>query len=204
MPTIDKDKLAVLNRYYKITNFYDFLKNTAIKGGITVAVVLVVFFVLDYYFLDTQAILNSLVTSYSPAFILSIFYISETILGLLPPEIFIAWSSKMGEPLLFLFILAFLSYLGGITAFGLGKLIGHLPSVHNRLENKIAKHIVNLRKWGGFFVVIGAMLPLPHAIVSFACGLIEYDFKSYLLWALFRFIRFAIYGWIIFGALGLS
>jgi membrane protein YqaA with SNARE-associated domain len=184
-----------------MTNFYDFLKNTALKGGITVAIVLIAFFILDYYYLDTNAILNSLVTNYSPAFILSIFYASETILGLLPPEIFIAWSSKMGEPVLFLFILALLSYLGGATAFGLGKLIGYIPSVQNRLQNKIAKHIVNLRKWGGFFIVIGAMLPLPHAIVSFACGLIKYDFKHYLMWALFRFVRFAIYGWIIFGAL---
>jgi membrane protein DedA with SNARE-associated domain len=107
----------------------------------------------------------------------------------------------MGEPVFFLFILALLSYLGGATAFGLGKLIGYIPSVQNRLQNKIAKHIVNLRKWGGFFIVIGAMLPLPHAIVSFACGLIKYDFKHYLMWALFRFVRFAIYGWIIFGAL---
>ncbi|MGJ8661496.1 MAG: YqaA family protein [Bacteroidota bacterium] len=202
MPPVNKNKLAILNRYYKITNFYDFLKSTAIKGGITVAIVLVVFFVLDYYYLDTHAILNSLVTNYSPTFILSIFYASETILGLLPPEIFIAWSSKMGEPVLFLFFLALLSYLGGVTAYGLGKIIGLIPTVQNRLENKIAKHIINLRKWGGFFVVIGAMLPLPHAIVSFACGLIKYDFKHYALWALFRFIRFAIYGWIIFGALG--
>jgi len=197
----NKNKLAILNRYYKITNFYNFLKSTARKGGITVAIALIAFLLLDYFYLDTHAILDSLVSNYSPTFILSIFYISETILGLLPPEIFIAWSSKMGDPLLFLFFLAFLSYLGGLTAYGLGKLVGLIPSVQNRLENKIAKHISNLRKWGGFFIIIGALLPLPHAVVSFACGLIKYNFKHYVLWALFRFIRFAIYGWIIFGAL---
>jgi membrane protein YqaA with SNARE-associated domain len=108
----------------------------------------------------------------------------------------------MPNPVLYLFILASLSYLGGAAAYWLGKLVGKIPSIQNRLENRIAKHITNLRKWGGFFVVIGALLPLPHAIVSFACGLIKYDFKNYLLWALFRFVRFAFYGWLIFGALG--
>ena len=202
METPNKNRLSVLNRYYKMTKFYDFLKSTAIKGGITVGIVLVAFFILDYFFLDTHAILNSLVENYSPMFILTTFYISETILGLLPPEIFIAWSSKMSEPALFLFLLALLSYVAGATAYGLGKLVALIPSVQNSLENKIALHINNLRKWGGLFVVIGALLPLPHAVVSFACGLIKYDFKEYLLWALFRFLRFAIYGWIIFGALG--
>lgn len=199
--TSSKKKLAVLNRYYKITNFYDFLKSAAFKGGITLAVFLILFVILDYFWLDTDAILNSLVNNYSPFFILSMFFASETILGLLPPELFIAWSTKMNLPILFLFILATLSYLGGITAYFIGKMVAKIPSIHDRLENKIAKHINNLRKWGGFFVVIGAMLPLPHAIVSFACGLIGYKFSHYAFWALFRFLRFAIYGWIIFSAL---
>lgn len=196
-----KNKLAILNRYYKITNFYDFLKSTSIKGAITIAVVVVLFIILDYFWLDTDAILNGLVTNYSPIFIVSIFFASETILGLLPPEIFIAWASKMGNPVLYLFILASLSYLGGITAYFIGMLVAKIPSIQNRLENKIGVHIKNLRKWGGFFVVIGALLPLPHAIVSFACGLINYNFSQYALWALFRFLRFAIYGWIIFATL---
>jgi membrane protein DedA with SNARE-associated domain len=66
------------------------------------------------------------------------------------------------------------------------------------MENKIAKHIANLRKWGGFFVFVGAMLPVPHSVISLASGLIKYNFKSYLLWALFRFARFAMYAAVIF------
>jgi membrane protein YqaA with SNARE-associated domain len=184
-----------------MTKFYDFLKSTSLKGGITLAIAVIIFVILDYFWLDTDAILNSLVQNYSPFFILGIFFASETILGLLPPEIFIAWASKMGSPIFFLFLLAALSYLGGITAYYIGKFVAKIPSVQQKLENKIALHINNLRKWGGFFVVIGALLPLPHAIVSFACGLINYNFKHYSLWALFRFLRFAIYGWIIFAAL---
>ncbi|MFC5283283.1 YqaA family protein [Pedobacter alpinus] len=193
--------MVALNRYYKITKFYNFLRETAIKGAITIAIFLLIFIIVDYFFLDTRAIFESLVNDYSPKFIFLVFYISETILGLLPPEIFIAWSAKMSNPWLYLTGLASLSYLGGITAYYLGKLTFKIPVVKNYLENKIAIHLVNLRKWGSIFVVVGAMLPLPHSIVSFACGLIKYDFKHYLLWALFRFLRFYIYGVVIFNVI---
>ena len=191
-------RITALNRYYKITKFYDFLKKTAINGGITIAVFLIVFVALDYYLLDTQAILESLVNSYSPQFILSIFFISETILGLFPPEIFIAWSSKMANPWFYLSLLGLLSYLGGVCAYGLGHLTFKIPSVKNYIEDKIAIHINNLKKWGGLFVLVGALLPIPHSIVSFACGLVKYKFTHYIMWALFRFLRFLVYGFAIF------
>jgi membrane protein YqaA with SNARE-associated domain len=192
------NRLHVFNRYYKITKFYDFLRSTAIKGGIAIVGFVTILLVLDYFFLDFDAMLDNLVTNYSPKVIFSFFLLSETILGLVPPEIFIAWASKSVSPWLFLFILATMSYLGGIIAYFIGNRLFLIPAVKNHIENKISVHITNLRKWGGLFVFIGAMLPLPHSIVSLACGLIKYDFKNYLLWALFRYVRFAIYALIIF------
>jgi membrane protein DedA with SNARE-associated domain len=73
-----------------------------------------------------------------------------------------------------------------------------VPAIKNYIEIKAAKHIANLRKWGGLFVVIGALLPVPHSIVSLVGGLINYNFKRYLLWALFRYARFAVYALVIF------
>lgn len=191
-------KLLILNRYYKITQFYSFLKNTAIKGAITIVFFVVILLALEYFLLDFNYLLSSLVTNYSPKIIFSFFLISETILGLVPPEIFIAWASKSEFPWLFLFALAMMSYMGGIVAYFIGNRLFLIPAVKNHIETKIAIHVVNLRKWGGLFVFIGAMLPLPHSIVSLACGLIKYNFKHYLLWALFRFLRFFIYALVIF------
>jgi membrane protein YqaA with SNARE-associated domain len=192
------NRLHIFNRYYKITKFYSFLKNTAIKGGIAIVIFVTILLALEYFFLDFNAMLDSLVANYSPQVIFSFFLLSETVLGLVPPEIFIAWASKSGSPWLFLFILATMSYLGGIIAYFFGNRLFLIPAVKNHIENKIAIHINNLRKWGGLFVFIGAMLPLPHSIVSLACGLIKYDFKNYLLWALFRYVRFTIYAFVIF------
>ncbi|WP_163709739.1 YqaA family protein [Mangrovibacterium lignilyticum] len=191
-------RLILLNRYYRITRFYEFLRDTSLKGGIVIAAFVLLLVGLEYFVLDFNALLNSLVELYSPIVVFVTFGLSETILGLLPPEIFIAWASKAETPWLFLLVLSSLSYLGGIVAYSFGNRLFLIPSIKNHIETKIEKHIVNLRKWGGLFVFIGAMLPLPHSIVSLACGLIKYNFRSYLLWALFRFVRFTIYAFIIF------
>ena len=191
-------KALVINRYYRITRFYAFLKDTTIKAGITILIFGLILLALEHFFLDFNALLNTLVDTFSAQAILAVFLISETFLGLLPPEIFIAWSAKSASPWLFLLFLATLSYIGGVIAYGIGKLLYMIPSVRNHLEKKIAGHITNLRKWGGFFVFIGAMLPIPHSVVSMACGLIKFRFKDYLLWALFRYLRFVIYALVIF------
>lgn len=191
-------RLTLINRYYKITRFYPFLKNTAIKAGISMIVFVLLIIGLEIFVFDINSMLNKLVATYSPKIIFTIFLISETVLGLVPPEVFIAWASKSVTPWLFLFILASMSYIGGIISYFIGNRIFLIPSVKKHMENKIAKHISNLRKWGGFFVLIGAMLPIPHSLVSLASGLIKYNFRSYLLWALFRFARFAMYAAVIF------
>ncbi|AWV97243.1 YqaA family protein [Arcticibacterium luteifluviistationis] len=191
-------RLGLLNRYYKITRFYTFLKDTAFKAGMVVIVFVLLLLGLEYFVLDINSLLNSLVETYSPQVIFTFFLISETILGIVPPEIFIAWASKSPTPWLFLFILATLSYIGGIISYLIGSRLFLITSVKNHIENKIAVHIVNLRKWGSIFVVLGAISPIPHSIVSLACGLIKYSFKQYLLWALFRYLRFIIYAFVIF------
>ena len=193
-----RKRLILINRYYKITRFYPFLKDTAFKAGVSVVVFVLVVLGLEFYVLDINTFLINLVETYSPQIIFSFFLISETLLGLVPPEVFIGWASKSVTPWLFLFVLATMSYLGGIISYFIGNRIFLIPSVKNHIENKIAKHISNLRKWGGFFVFVGAMLPIPHSVVSLASGLIKYNFRHYLLWALFRYARFALYALVIF------
>jgi membrane protein YqaA with SNARE-associated domain len=191
-------RFKLTHRYYQITRFYPFLKNTALKAVVSLVVFVLIVLGLELFVMDINTFLINLVETYSPQIIFSFFLISETILGLIPPEVFIGWASKSVTPWLFLFMLATMSYIGGIISYFIGNRIFLIPSVKNHIENKIAKHISNLRKWGGFFVFVGAMLPIPHSIVSLASGLIKYNFRSYLLWALFRYARFAVYAFVIF------
>tara|TARA_B100002052_G_scaffold153591_2_gene139992 strand:+ start:5093 stop:5533 length:441 start_codon:yes stop_codon:yes gene_type:complete len=141
--------------------------------------------------------INNIIEGYSPTIIILCFLFSESILGLLPPEIFILWSSKSASPYLFLFALATVSYIGGVLSYLIGMRISRLATISKYIELKINKYIVNLRKWGGFFIIVGALSPIPHSIVSIGAGLIGYKFKYYLLWSLFRYLRFVIYYLII-------
>jgi membrane protein YqaA with SNARE-associated domain len=191
-------RAVALHRYYKITRFYPFLKNIATKAALAIFLFVVALLALEYFFIDIGSLLDGLVDTYSSEVIFSVFLLSETFLGLIPPEIFIAWSSQLHNPWVYLFILAGISYSGGIIAYFIGKLLFLIPSVKFSIEHKIAHHIRHLRKWGGVFVFIGAMLPIPHSLVSLACGLIKYDFKNYVFWALFRVVRFVIYALVIF------
>lgn len=195
-------RLGLLNRYYKITKFYTFLKDTAFKAAIAVFGFVALLVFLEYFVLDFDVLLNNLVENYSPNVVFSSFLISETILGLVPPEIYIAWASKSATPWLFLLTLATLSYIGGVLAYLIGGRLFLVSSIKRHIENKISQHIVNLRKWGSIFVVLGAVSPIPHSLVSMACGLIKFNFKQYLLWALFRYLRFIIYGLVIFQVFG--
>ena len=191
-------RLSLINRYFKITQFYSFIKSTAFKGAIVAIIFILLLLFVDSFIVDIGSLLTNLVETCSPLVILSVFLLSESLLGLLPPEIFIAWASKSSNSYLNLFLLSSISYIGGIISYFIGNRLFLIPSVKDHIELKIAKHIINLRKWGGIFVFLGAVSPIPHSIVSMACGLIKYNFKYYLLWSLFRFIRFLVYALVIF------
>ena len=191
-------RLSLINRYFKITQFYSFIKSTAFKGAIVAIIFILLLLFVDSFIVDIGSLLTNLVETCSPLVIISVFLLSESLLGLLPPEIFIAWASKSSNSYLNLFLLSSISYIGGIISYFIGNRMFLIQSVKDHIELKIAKHIINLRKWGGIFVFLGAVSPIPHSIVSMACGLIKYNFKYYLLWSLFRFIRFLVYALVIF------
>ena len=188
---------SLAHRYYKITRFYSFLKNTAYQAFFMIVIFVLLLMAVNYFITDINLLLNNIFETYSPKIIVLSFFISESILGLIPPEIFILWSSKSESPILFLFALASASYLGGIVSYFIGMRISLMPAVRKHIERKIKQHIINLRKWGGVFIVLGAISPIPHSIVSIGAGLINYKFKYYLLWSLFRYLRFVIYYFVI-------
>ena len=188
---------SLAHRYYKITRFYSFLKNTAYQAFFMIVIFVLLLMAFNYFITDINLLLNNIFETYSPKVIVLSFFISESILGLIPPEIFILWSSKSDSPILFLFALASASYLGGIVSYFIGMRISLMPAVRKHIERKIKQHIINLRKWGGVFIVLGAISPIPHSIVSIGAGLINYKFKYYLLWSLFRYLRFVVYFLII-------
>ena len=193
-----KSRTRLLHQYYSYTGFYAFLGKSLKKSAIPIILIVgLLFFVNEYVFTIDDG-LELLTNSFSRIGVLITFFISETLLGLIPPEIFIGWSKKTANPIFNVSVLATLSYLGGVISYFIGKASTKIPSMKNYLEVKMAKNLKNIRKWGGFLILVGALLPLPFSISCVAAGIIQYPLKNVVLFGLFRFVRFALYGWAIF------
>lgn len=190
-------RLYLLHKYYSYTGFYKFVGNAVKKSLPLIIAIVVLIYIVNYFFNINDALVR--LTQVLPETgVLSFFFASETILGLVPPEIFIAWASKMSSPWIYLSILAFLSYTGGLLAYWLGLYMAQVPKIHNYLEVKMEKHLKNSKKWGGFLIMVGALLPLPFSISCIAAGIIKFPFKNVAIYGSLRFVRFLIYGLIIF------
>lgn len=199
-PKFEKSRLRLIHQYYNYTGFYKFIGNTLKQSAPYLISIVGILYIIDY-FIDINEILET-ITRILPVYgVLGFFFVSETLLGLIPPEIFIAWSGKMQQPWFYLSTLAILSYAGGLLAYLMGCYITKIPYVQNYFEIKMKKQLKNSRKWGGFLIVVGALLPLPFSISCMAAGIIAFPFRSVLIYGSLRLLRFAIYGFIIFNAL---
>ena len=195
---IKKNKWRQLHLYYTYTGFYKFILDGIKSAFLPTLLIFGALFYVHYYVININEALIMLTERYSDFAIFSVFFISESILGLLPPDIFIAWTKNTDFPLLYLSLLAILSYLGGVVSYITGKAILYIPSVNKFMSEKMTKHIINMRKWGGLLIAVGALLPLPFAMAALAAGMIKFNFKNFLLFALLRLMRFVIYGFAIY------
>lgn len=196
--TRKKSRTRLLHQYYSYTGFYSFVGKSLKKAALPIILIVVGLYLFNKYVFTIDDGLELLTTSFSRLGVLVTFFISETLLGLIPPEIFIGWSKKTAEPVLNLSILATLSYVGGVLSYYIGKAALRIPRIKNYLEVKMAKHLKNTSKWGGFLIIVGALLPIPFSMTCIAAGMIRYPIKGVALFGLFRFVRFALYASVIF------
>ncbi|WP_282124999.1 YqaA family protein [Marinifilum flexuosum] len=193
-----KSRLVLLHQYYSYTGFYNFIITNLKKAIVPLLLIVGLLFFLEHYVLDFENLFYTTTKDLPTIGLLSVFFVSESFLGLIPPELFIAWVKTLPSPIVYLSVLALLSYLGGCVSYAIGRLVLRIPSLKNRIEVKIGKHIQNIRKWGGFLIIVGALLPIPFSIVSIASGIIRFSFKKYLFYGLFRFLRFYLFAIAIF------
>ena len=193
-----KSRTRLIHQYYSYTGFYAFVGKSIRKAIIPIFLVVVGLILFNKYVYNINDGLQRMTETFSTFGVLSVFFISETLLGIIPPEIFIAWSKKTDDPVVTLAILATLSYTGGLITYFIGRATLKIDKVRNFLEVKMAKSLKNTSKWGGFLILAGALLPIPFSITCLTAGMIKYSFKNVVLFGLFRFARFAIYAVAIF------
>lgn len=193
-----KNRFKRIHLYYKYTGFYSFVWESLKKAFWPIMGVVALLVVLDLYVVDFSTLFVYITETFAPINILLIFLLSETFLGLVPPEIFIAWSHKMPQPIVYLTLLATMSYIGGAFSYFIGKWILTIPKVFEYVEEKMSMHLRHIRRWGGFLIVVGALLPIPYSMTCMAAGIINYRFVNLLLFGLLRFVRFYLYAIAIF------
>ncbi len=163
-------------------------------------VAIVVLFVLVKKFLPSSTIELFEPLSENAPLLFSVFFVSESILGLLFPDLFIWWAVSEPTPVLYVSLLGILSYAGGIVSFLLGKWIGDYKLFEQLVRNVRSKYTHRIQKWGGFFVVLAALTPIPFSPVSMLCGSLGFSLKKFLIYSLSRIPRFLAYGVVFYYA----
>ena len=174
---------------------YGYMWGSGLKIILTYFVVMVPLILLFRYFIDLNPVFQYIVNNLSDAFVLIVFLLSESFLGMIPPDIFVIWTSKFGSPFLFISLLGTLSYIGGVFSYLIGHFLSTRPGIKAYSERALGKYILLVKKWGGAFIIIAALFPFsPFSMVVIAVSLLRYPFRWYLLFGISRIARFLIQG----------
>lgn len=186
-----KERIYLLHHYYMRTGFYPFFFKSLLRFFIILSIIVLLVLLVRYEIIQFDV--ESLIKGWNPLAVLLFFTVSESALGLIPPDFFIVWTKNFDSPYLMLTLLATLSYMGGITSYIWGKALSRIPRIKKFMEERFYKHFKQIRRWGGVLIIISALLPLPFSTLTAVAGMMKYPFKHLLLFGLARFLRFYIY-----------
>jgi len=151
---------------------------------------------------------KELILSFKPIFektglILSIFCLSEFIIGIIPPELFLIWALRSGilnTYIMYALLLTIISYLAGLGAFLFGRYLHNTllyRYLHDRFLHK-SEHL--LRHYGLYLILVAALTPVPFSGVAMLVGSVHYPVKQYIYWSLSRFVKFGLSAYVIWEA----
>jgi len=177
-----------------------FLFKNLFRGLVWFAVIITAFiFAEDYiqtnFHKDIEAIHNK------PLIVYAVFFSSEVVFGLVPPEFFMMlWKLHGVSVMQFvinLTILTLLSYVAGIIGYYIGKFFSKTPFYKKISEKYLEEYQDSLKRYGGYLVFVGAVTPVPFSATCMLAGSVDLPFKTFLLICITRIIRFAVYGWMV-------
>lgn len=186
------------HHYHRRKGSYHFIGKNFIKLVSSILVIGLALFLVNKYLIDIDALMAEHISHLSQFQVLGVFFMSESVLGILPPDLFIIWSKSQANEWLTVSFLATLSYLGGQVSFQIGRWINHIPRFHQWVHTKYQSSLEQFQKFGALVIVLGALTPLPFSPISILSGSLEYSRRRYSLLALSRFARFFIYASFLF------
>ncbi len=174
---------------------YGYMGWAALKIILIYVIIFVPLLLIVKKYVDFNAIFTFVTHSFSDPLVLITFFLSESFLGMIPPDIFVIWTIKFHSPFIILLLLGLLSYAGGIISYFIGSWLSNRKRIKEYSERALDKYIQMVRKWGGAFIIIAALFPFsPFSMVVIALSLLKYPFRYYLFFGLSRILRFIIQG----------
>ena len=177
---------------------YFFIKNFI--RGILFFEVAIVFYKVTFSYLDLSGLKEQIPFDLPSTFVFILFFMSEVILGVIPPELFMIWAIS-SKPLssYFIYVISFsvISYIAGFVAFLFGKYLHKTWLYEFMRKNIIGKYERKINSYGWLVIVVAAITPLPFSATCAVIGAIGFKRNKYLFYSMARFIRYAIYGFFI-------
>ena len=178
-----------------------FIKN--LTRGLLWMAVLVVGFVLFNHYVDIESSESLLALGDSPGLVYTIYFISEIIIGIIPPELFMAWSLEVAKDrnyILDVTLLALISYAAGVTTYFFGRYFNTTVIYRYLRRRYLGKFEPRFHQFGGFLLFVAAVTPIPYSGICMLMGAVNYSKRNFFLITLFRFLRFAVYGYVMWRA----
>jgi membrane protein DedA with SNARE-associated domain len=185
----------------KLSSRMKFLLTNGLRGLAWLALIM-----LAYIFLKEIVISNSSDTWIEqfyakPVLIYLIYLLSEFFFGIIPPELFMIWAINKADLVHYIYNMIFFSlssYMLGYVTFLIGRYI-HVRVTFRYIRIRFLQKIWPLlRKYGLFLIIVAGLTPVPWSAVCLIVGSAGYPSGRFLKYALFRLLRFAVYGYIIF------
>ena len=177
------------------------LKNLS-RGLLWLAVLAIAFILFNRYVdIDSSEFLVAIGDNVKTVFF--VYFLSEILVGIIPPEVFMMWSLKLAESrdyILDVSLFAFISYFAGIVAYLFGRYF-HQTIIYRYIRKRyLRKFEIRFQQFGGFLLFVAAVTPLPYSGICMLSGAANYSSRNFYLITLFRFLRFVVYGYFIWRA----
>lgn len=176
-----------------------FVKNL-LRGILWFAVLITVFILAEEYIRSTFARDIEAIQD-KPIIMFMVFFASEVIFGLIPPEFFmLIWiihKITILQYIINLSVLTVLSYLAGIIGYLIGSNFSRTSLYKKLYVRYLLQYEQQLKRYGAFLVFVAAVTPIPYSATCMLAGSVNIPFKQFLLIGIARIARFAVYGYLV-------
>ncbi len=136
-----------------------------------------------------------------PVMLYMVFFASEVIFGLIPPEFFmmlwILQKISATKYVINLILLTVLSYVAGIIGYSIGNNFSRTKAFKKLYVRYLLQYEQQLKRYGTFLVLVAAVTPIPYSATCMLAGSVNLPFRRFMLVGLARIVRFAAYGYLV-------